>query len=348
MAVPAPSTLSTVCGMIRDRLKSDAITVTIDTPAGVARAQQESTSNTILNLFFYRIEPSGFPANGGAHDRWYVRLRCLITAFSTSQPTADDDEASMIPEGEIDLRVLGEVLRYFNENPIIIPQAAEQDARAHVQVVLSPLSSEEINQIWSTQGDVAYRPSLLYEIAVVPIDPRTFAAPPLPVVAGGLRLHSHADMRAARRPPPAPPAVWISPFLESGAPPDWVPALSFVVGGVATQSIAIAAGPALTVPLWVAGVAGADVDLIWQRINRGVWETIPGVGTVSGVPVPAQPNPALQGVIDPAAAATAGTVNAAVPVSTAAQLLLFAQRNAVDGTVLRSNPLIVSITAPPP
>lgn len=353
MATPAPSTLSRVGRILRDRLKNDAfpsetnIQVTIGAPGAVAGGNQEATETNVINLFFYRIEPSGFYADASAQDRWYVRLFCLITAFSIDDPS----NSPKIPAGEIDLRLLGEVLRYFNETPIIVPRVGEDDIDSQVEAVFSPLSSEEINQIWSTQGDVPYRPSLRYEFALLPIEPRTRAMPALPVVAGGIHLHSSARMAAAREPPPAPPAVWISPSLESGKGANWAPALSFVFAGVATQSLSLSVRPNLTLPVWVAAPTGAKVDFVWQQIERGAWTT-PAGGVVKDRAVPEQAPPLRNDVIDPAHADRAALIDVPVmlppltPEHPRVQLLLHAERRLADATVLRSNPLILTVTLP--
>jgi hypothetical protein len=351
VAVPAPSTLSIIGRVIRQRLKSDPFhgasnfDVTIDTPAAVARSQQESTCPSLLNLFFYRIEPSGILADAGAHDRWYVRVLCMITPFSTTETVDDPKTAStiVIPAGEIDLRVLGEVLRYFHENPIIRPASPEEDVGVYLQVVPLTLSSQEINEIWSTQGDVAYRPSLLYEIALLPIEPRTRASPSLPVVAGGPHLHMRATIGSAGQPAPTPPAVWVSPRLESGDGLDWVPCLAFVAGGVATQSISISSAGDRKVFVWIAGRPAVAVRLVWQTVNRGVWEPVAGAGGSVDTTVPVQPTPPGNGFVDPAVADVALTVAATVPVAVPAQLLLHAERTTAGGVVLKSNPLIVTV-----
>jgi len=333
---------------MQDQLRSNVfaadsnVDITVGTPAAVAKDQQESTNRGALNLFFYRIEPSGFYPGTGAQDRWYVRVRCLVTAFSQA---TTEDASSTIPGGEIDLRILGEVLRYFNENPIIVPRSAAEDVGAHLQVTFSPLSSEEINQIWSTQGDVPYRPSLLYEIALLPIEPRVRASPPLPVVAGGLNFQPGADIEAARHTPlPAPGTVWVSPRLEIGEGADWTPALSFVASGVATQYLSVKTAAGLKVGVWIAGRAAAPVHLIWQHMNRGAWEPAENGGAID-VAVPAQPNPPGAGVIEPASAGSVALVDVAVPVPAQlpAYLLLHAERAAVSGAVLASNPLILTV-----
>jgi uncharacterized protein DUF4255 len=347
VGVPAVSALSLVGRLVQDRLTSDvfdpetSVSVVIDTPAAVAKRQSESTPSSVLNLFFYRVEPSGFYADAGAHDRWFVRVRCLMTAFG--QATTDSG-STIIPEGEIDLRVLGEVLRYFNENPIIVPRSAAEDVGANLQVVFSTLTSQEINQIWATQGDVAYRPSLLYEIALLPIEPKTRAAPSLPVVAGGLNLVSRGNMQAAQPSPPTPPPptkVWIAPHMETGRGPDWVPVISFVTNGKATQRLAIAPGTtSANAGVWIAGEVGADVKLVWQHINRGTWEDVAGAGGSADATVPVQPAPLDSRVIDPADAAHANLVTIAIPLSASLPLLLHAERKTPGAP--RSNPLIVS------
>ena len=95
--------------------------------------------------------------------------------------------------------------------------------------------------------------------------------------------------------------------------------------------------------MWIAGRAGATVRLVWQHINRGVWEPVPG--GASDVDVPAQPHPPGNDVIDPAAADTAIKLDVPVPVPAAlpAYLLLAAERSGTSGAALRSNPLILTV-----
>jgi len=351
VAVAAPSTLSMAANLVRNRLltkmldDSSTIDVTIDTPAAASKAFQPATGKSLLNLFFYRIEPSGFYDAAGAGERWYIRIFCLMTVFSTDET----DNGTTIPQGEVDLRILGEVLRYFHENPVL---DAGSEVGAKLEIVLNALSSQEINQIWSTQGDVPYRPSLLYEFALLPIEPKTFATPPLPVAAGGAHVDTFAKLDPV---PPKKPAIWESPVVETGLGTEWAPALSFVVTGKATQSVMLKHAANLKAPLWLAGPKTEAVDLVWQKIGtKGVWETISGA-TKTGVAIPAQPVPPGNGVIDPAQAGTAGLVliDVAVPelgVPAADKpnyLLLTAQRMSGTTVLAVSNPLIVSIVKGP-
>ncbi len=346
MAASKPSNLWTVGHLVRERLLpllplvgASAFKVMIDTPAAASKSQQASTGETVVNLFFYRIEPSGFYEAAGARERWYVRLFCLITVFSADEieDGVDTHSTNVIPQGEFDLRVLGEVLRFFHENPVI---DASDAMGARLEVVLNALSSQEINQIWSTQGDVPYRPSLLYEMALMPIDPMDHASPPLPVVAGGARAGTYGTMKLKNaNVSDLPHAPGQSPYMESGGGTDWVPALSFVTGTTATQSLSITNKTA-AVPLWIAGPVGEAVTLVWQKIEGGVWETV----LESHEAVPTQPASRGNGVIDPENAGFAQIIDAVVPSTSAAtNLLLFAQRRAGGAVLSTSNPLIVSI-----
>jgi hypothetical protein len=133
--------------------------------------------------------------------------------------------------------------------------------------------------------------------------------------------------------------------METGDDPDWVPAISLVSSGVATQAGSVTAGGSVAV--WIAGPAGTPVTLVWQRIDRGVWTAVTGAGGTVSVAVPVQPDPPGNGVIDADSAAAAATVNVDPPGPGHAQLLILAAR--LGGAKrLRSNPLIVSVRAAGP
>jgi Pvc16 N-terminal domain len=187
MGAPPTSFLSTVSEFARAALDKELFQkhgstyrVTVDSPSGVQKLiEADGNTHGALNLFFYRFEPSGFFPQASANDRWHVRARCLMTAFSITET----DGANIIPAGEIDLRVLGSVMQYLHEHPVMV-----DDARGiHLEVVPGNLSSEEINQIWASQHNVAYRPSLLYEFALMPVEPV------VPAVSAGIVIEGGAN-----------------------------------------------------------------------------------------------------------------------------------------------------------
>ena len=64
-------------------------------------------------------------------------MHCLATPFCVDE--------NPIPAGENDLRVIGEVLRHFHENPLFdLPVEAET---FRVQVIFLTLGLDELNQI---------------------------------------------------------------------------------------------------------------------------------------------------------------------------------------------------------
>ncbi len=350
MSLPAPSILSRVTELIRARLAAalfevdDTYDVIINTPSGVAKARDTNSTRGDLNLFFYRFEPSGLFGDDGLHRRWHVRAYCMITAFSTAgtETIGEGPAAEEVPvtESEIDFRVLGEVLGHFHENP----ELNDDDLGIFLRAILSPLSSDEINQIWSTQGDTAYRPSLLYEFTLIPIEPRQFARAHAPLVAGGLSLDSRADMDA--RDDLVPPAgTTLSPMLETGDDDDWVPQIALLSATQeVVQTLSFPLGGALaSVDIWIAGPANEAVNIIWQHSEKGTWRDI-DTPPPSAASIPEQTGDISQLQIDPQVDTTqVATVAADVPAGTQArQYLLFAERND-NGVLRRSNPLIVTI-----
>lgn len=336
MALPV-SSLSQVCRSIADfvsqglRASQNRIHVTLGSPAEAGGRKAEA--NHQVNLFFYRFEPGGFGPAADPGEPWRLRLHCLITAFGVQE--------DKISAGENELRLLGEVLRLFHERPIL--DAVDVDGeQVATQVVFQPLAMDEINHLWSTQGDVAYRPSVAYEMALMPVIPqeRAVGAP----LAGALGLETHPTMAARRTsfagaaaPPPVAAAT-----VDVGAP-DWTPRICFVVDDACAASLAFAVkSPELrrfTPRVWVAGDTGAEVTLAWE-----VWDSAVGWRRHE----PATPAVAEGPVLDPEAAASAPTVSVDLPFDDrAGQAVLHAARSWIrpDGAVVevRSNPLLVTL-----
>lgn len=189
MTLPARNTLSFIAeqmaALLNDRVTASPMVV-IGPPseASMNAAGNAAGSPYKLCLFFYRVEPSGFYPETGSNDPFLLRIHCLITAFGKATGRSD---------GEINLRLLGDVIRVFHEYPVhnwaydysfshppqelgeIEPPpnqvTVDGSVTLNVQAIFKPMSTEELNQIWSTQGEVTYRTSIAYEFALAPIYP---------------------------------------------------------------------------------------------------------------------------------------------------------------------------------
>lgn len=310
-----------------------AIRVQLGHPAAAA---PDADALHRLNLFFYRLEPFEFDAGAGPQDVGRLRLHCLITAFGVVE--------DQVSAGENELRLLGEVLRLFQQTPIQ-PELDLDGETVRLQAIPQPLTLDDINRLWATQGDTEYRLSLGYELSLVPVVPSTPRLEPARVGAVGLdaraTLARTAFGGAVRPPEVARTAVPVE--LE-----DWAPQIAFVYQGECAASLVFTVGSpelaAFTPAVWVAGELGAAVELAWERWTRAAgWQALPGV-TVAVASGP---------LLDPDLAASASTTALALPEAPpqAGQLLLYARRSvtrAADGATLelRSNPLLITLVAP--
>lgn len=336
MALPV-SSLSQVCRSIADfvsqglQASQNNIHVTLGSPADVAPKTTDSDHR--VNLFFYRFDVGGFGPAAAPEEIWRLRLHCLVTAFGVQE--------DQISAGENDLRLLGEVLRIFHETPILAPVQVNGE-QVRTQVVFQPLSTDEINHLWSTQGDVGYHPSVGYEMALAPVVPQGHAvgAP----LAGALGFEVRADPARRRLPftgaAAAPPVGAVT--VDTGTP-DWAPRICFVVDGACAASLVFEVGSpelsAFTPSVWVAGEAGSPVTLTWE-----VWDRTDGWSLQE----PGAAGSASGPVLDPEAVADASTVEVVLPFDDhAGQAVLHASRTWTrpDGTPIevRSNPLLVTL-----
>jgi len=339
MALPQ-STLSRVCRSIAELLalgldaNVNSIRVLVGTPAVAAKGS--SANEHRLNLFFYRIEPSGFFPDTAPDDIWRVRLHCLVTPFANID--------GQISAGENDLRLLGEVLRLFHQTPIL-PELTLDEKHVRMEALFHPLGVDEVNHLWGTQGDIAYRPSVAYELTLVPVIPSQLSSGS-PLVGGvGAQVYGRMDDRHA--PFTSDGSVWqptVGFRRVAGALEDWAPAICLVNLGECAESLSFALGSAsLTafIPqVWIAGPAGAAVTLIWE-----IWDSSQGWRT-AGADLSATASGEER---DPAQAAAATTVSFALPFKNrAGQAVLYAERSytrASDGATLkvRSNPVLVNL-----
>lgn len=335
MALPI-SSLSISCNFIaefvRDGLNAAAnnIRVVIGPPSEAVKTK----SDHVVNLFFYRFEPSGFQSAVTPGQPWLIRLDCLVTAFCLKE--------SQISPGENELRLLGEVMRIFHQTPVLATLDVNgEDTR--LQVVFQPLSSEQLNQVWSTQPDTSYRSSVAYEMALVPVVPSVRDGGQPLVGSTGSEVRARMDTRHAPYSGDfvVPPVTAETVNIEVEG---WAPLICFVIDGQYHKSLALNVGSAVLANFkpraWVAGDPGATVTLRWS-----VWDTNLGwrnEGQVKNV------NPISLG-IDPDSGPPSLPPRVTLPFDDhPGQAVLYAERrftresNGAQMTV-RSNPLLVTL-----
>ena len=164
-----PNAISQAARTLRTQLSSSLPLVEgnilIGHPELAAKAADKQNAPHLINLFFFQLEHSGYPADAAKVDPVYVRAHCLVSAFGKNE-TANN---STISAGENDLRLIGGVLAALHEKPLLEISDTTGNVKAMLQIVPEPLSLETINNLWSTQVDVSYRPSVIYELALVPV-----------------------------------------------------------------------------------------------------------------------------------------------------------------------------------
>ena len=336
-----PSTLATACRSIVDFVDSqlpegtNPIRMLIGSPADAV--PQENDSDHRVNFFFYRVEPSGDALGLSSPDQpWRVRVHCLVTAFAVAEEA--------ISSGENDLRLLGSILRVFHETPIL-PAVTIGDEVVRPQVVFRPMSLDELNHVWSTQGDVHLRPSACYEMALLPVMPDELGVGgPLVGAVGFETRAAVAGRSAAFTGAAAAPAVLRHDVNTTGD--DWQPRICLVDGGACAETLTFEVGSPELAPFvpraWVAGRGGAgtQVTLRWET-----WDAASG-----WVPDPAEtPADPLTAFIDPDQVPDEGDLVAlALPFDDQpGQLLLYAAREFTPPgqgpREVRSNPVLLSL-----
>lgn len=225
-----------------------------------------------LNLFFYNISYDGYPADGSSQDPFYVRLYCLITAVGT--------RTGKPSYGEKDLRLIGEVMRVLHENPIVSVGSGNSEI-AQLQVVPHPLTLDNLNHIWSTQGDTAYRLSVAYEMALAPV-PLTVAIERSPLVSEtGSDVES--DMDYDLLPENGYGIETTSPIVPRHSVNigqlNWAPQICLVYLNACSYSLTFKLGSVeLTdfIPkIWIAADNNADIDLVWEQWKSDTgWQVV--------------------------------------------------------------------------
>lgn len=342
--MPLPvSSISVMCNQISTFVRSglnaasNNILVSMGAPSEVADSDDEHR----VNLFFYRFEPSGFQAGAHPNDPWRVRMFCMITTFGV-----DEDG---IAAGENEMRLLGEIMRIFREQPISDPVVVGSET-VRLQTIFSAATDEQMNQVWSTQGDSAFRPSVIYEMALAPVMPSTLRAEP-PLV-GGFGAESRAssagrygNFTGIEHQPTVPRS-----FVDV-ANPLWEPVLAWIHNNNCELTLALNVDDpsfgSFVPEVWLAGDPGETLNLIWQTWDSSGWNTV-------SIPVAANPyGTELNPEAIPATVPSTFPLSLALPISlpptaSAAQALLYAERSVTlaagsSPITVRSNPLLISL-----
>lgn len=241
---------------------SEDVTITVDTPQK-AQEQAKGSSTDILNVFVYRLAPSGFHADVTHQEPGFVRAHILLTPFTRAQ----NDEGAT----DLGLRVLGHALAVLHSNPVIpvvlpaSPGSPEADAMGpettfyQLQAVFQAPTMEEMNHIWTTQGgDLAYRLSIGFELALIPIEPLTRITPPEPVTAAILDVAPITPEGGTFSSSPMG-------FGDGGA---WTPVIMFREGDALANTATVPPATA-TLTLAISGLPGAnaEIEINWTREN---------------------------------------------------------------------------------
>jgi len=284
--VPLPtSSLAKICNSLREYVGSlgeettpDGWDVNVSIGAPGVNISSSIDINTI-NMFFYRFEPFGFDADALPADVQYIRVMCFITAFGVDEDTNEDLTVDFTA-GFNELMMLSQVMRLFQENPVLQMEGDDENELWYTQFILRPLADEQINQIWSSQGDTVYRPSLIYEISLAPIEPLLNVTNPPKVASFGTYASTDMVNRFKHWPVnrdlrfPSAQTVSIDTFN-----PKWAPAVVMVTGIASDRQadlslnfeVPVADGMAdfssfPEIDLWIAGdtLKSSDLTIIGQ------------------------------------------------------------------------------------
>ncbi|MDJ0841880.1 MAG: DUF4255 domain-containing protein [Acidobacteriota bacterium] len=295
----------------------------------------KNETNHRVNLFFYLVEPSAFHQDVMVDEVWRIRMYCLVTVFGVQEGD--------VGPGENDMRLLGEVVRIFHEKPILDPEDL-QGVPVRLQIIFRSLSLDDLNHLWSAQGDTTLRPSLAYEVSLVPVVPKV-RAKEAPLVG-----QVGAEVVSGLTPPPLP---YDGPFLPPAQTKmtvdqnrdDWTPQICLVYNGTRARALFFQVGSSelntFTAQVQVAGKVGETVTLQWDVYGADQrWEPDED---------PAPTAPAKSTEIDPEnpVPAPADLESLALPFKTAGQLMLTPTRDwtrpAGDTVELRGEPVLITI-----
>jgi hypothetical protein len=280
MAVPV-SSLSVAVQGIADFLDSqfgEDVVISVDSPQRAAERVKGGDKH-FLNLFAYRVVPSGFHSASTSEEPLFVRINVLLTPFLTDQDGGIRDS---------DLRILGHAIRVLASHPVVpagpLPgsNSDPEDFRSgphldyRLEAFLQAPSMEELNHIWTTQGgELAYRLSAAYEFSLIPVEPLEHRVPAGPVRSSILDLRPSVPDRPSGLLPfgaeaRAVPLAADSPDLKP-PPTDLLPLALFAPDTGLSNRMTVAPGTA-SINLAISGLPGshAAVSVAWTRADSSV------------------------------------------------------------------------------
>ncbi len=252
-----PTAISLAARALRSRLAAALAIVEGNIFIGQpTEANKAATGDApFLNIFVFQIDLSGYPADAASEDPVYARLYCLITAFAG----ADTNETGqvLVSAGENDLRMIGSVAAALHRQPHLTIDDPSGEISAQLQISPMPMSLDNLNNLWSTQLEASYRPSVAYELSFVPVP---FSEK---LERSALVQTTEVDVQP-RAGEPAPWRPEIRLIRTEGDESEFVSALTIERPAPATVNIALA------------GPENVPVDFKWQRLQRGAgWQDGP-------------------------------------------------------------------------
>lgn len=348
MALPE-SSLSKVCSTIVSYIKTE-LNATEDwlqvMTGNLADAQPRPQDNKHrLNLFFYRFEPSGFFPHVTPEENWWLRLNCLFTPFSFL-----DDGVS---GGENELRLLGSVIQLFHEKPVLTTEIDE--VNFHLQFVFHSLSTDDLNHIWSSQGEATFRSSVAYEISLIPIIPSEQKDIGVRVAVFGSEIRGHVTDKMAKFEPEHDELWWpdVSKKVVDISLEDWAPYICFIYKEKGTQILYFKENSTELAEyqpkIYIAGDPASEVKLVWEK-----WTKSSGWVSQNGAEPTVDP---ISTILDPLVIDSAAGIDIQFPDLTipqnevSVQAMLYAEHTYVrksDETEqkVKSNLLMVTIYKP--
>ena len=232
---------------VRRRIQSlntgpfSATPIAVEIGAPATFHPRDDGATPLVTIFVYRIEFDNAAYLSTPTGAQALRLHALLTAFCAAG--VDRSESA----GSFELRILSHIIRLFMEQPqlgpVRVPNAlpvgpAAALIGADLMITAQPrmLDVEDMNHIWTTQGETPYRTSLcyLFSFGIVPAAQPSDDGPPVlfPVLVDPLDPASvgvHPGLPAQTTPAPSYGAVVLN--LGTHIRPTLVTEARFVAGG---------------------------------------------------------------------------------------------------------------------